>query len=118
MLAAITAVLSRCSGLVGSMGAFCKGASGRSIPEIIQGLISCSFRWIRPRRSSAKRSAESSAPSQGPSRPLALHLQPDVEHGGAITSSPRLAVGGMYRPADRLQEGLIHRAAQGLQGRT
>jgi hypothetical protein len=25
------------------MGAFCKGASGRLIPEIIQGLISCSF---------------------------------------------------------------------------
>jgi hypothetical protein len=25
------------------MWAFCKGASGRSIPEIIQGLISCSF---------------------------------------------------------------------------
>jgi hypothetical protein len=43
MLAAITAVLSRPSGLVGSMGAFCKGASGRSIPEIIQGLISCAF---------------------------------------------------------------------------
>jgi hypothetical protein len=42
MLAAITAVLSRRSGLIGSMGAFCKGASGRSIPEIIQGLISCS----------------------------------------------------------------------------
>jgi hypothetical protein len=43
MLAAITAVLSRPSGLVGSMGAFCKAASGRSIPEIIQALISCSF---------------------------------------------------------------------------
>jgi len=43
MLAAITAVLSRRSGLVGSMGAFCKTASGRSIPEIIQALISCSF---------------------------------------------------------------------------
>jgi hypothetical protein len=43
MLAAITAVLSRRSGLVGSIGAFCKGASGRSIPEIIQGLISNSF---------------------------------------------------------------------------
>lgn len=43
MLAAITAVLSRRSGLGGSMGAFCKGTSGRSIPEIIQGLISCSF---------------------------------------------------------------------------
>jgi hypothetical protein len=25
------------------MGAFCEGASGRSIPEIIQGLIICSF---------------------------------------------------------------------------
>jgi hypothetical protein len=25
------------------MGAFCKGASGRSIPEIIQALIICSF---------------------------------------------------------------------------
>jgi hypothetical protein len=25
------------------MGAFCKGASGRSIPEIIQGLISRAF---------------------------------------------------------------------------
>jgi hypothetical protein len=35
--------LSRPSGLDGSMWAFCKGASGRSIPEIIQGLISCSF---------------------------------------------------------------------------
>jgi hypothetical protein len=43
MLAAITAVLSRRSGLGGSMGAFCKGASGRSISEIIKGLISCSF---------------------------------------------------------------------------
>jgi hypothetical protein len=43
MLAAITAVLSRRIGLDGSMGAFCKGASCRSIPEIIQGLISCSF---------------------------------------------------------------------------
>jgi hypothetical protein len=43
MLAAITAVLSRPSGLVGSMGAFCKGASGCSIPEIIQALISRSF---------------------------------------------------------------------------
>jgi hypothetical protein len=43
MLAAITAVLSRPSGLGGSMGAFCKAASGRSIPEIIKGLISCSF---------------------------------------------------------------------------
>jgi hypothetical protein len=42
MLAAITAVLSRRIGLDGSMGAFCKGASGRSIPEIIQALISCS----------------------------------------------------------------------------
>jgi len=30
MLAAITAVLSRRSGLIGSMGAFCKGASGWS----------------------------------------------------------------------------------------
>jgi hypothetical protein len=44
MLAAITAVLSRRSGLVGSMGAFCKAASGRLIPEIIQALISRSFR--------------------------------------------------------------------------
>jgi hypothetical protein len=43
MLAAIAAVVSRRSGLVGSMGAFCKGASGRSIPEIIQGLISRAF---------------------------------------------------------------------------
>jgi hypothetical protein len=43
MLAAITAVLSRPSGLDGSMGAFCKAASGRSIPEIIQALISRSF---------------------------------------------------------------------------
>jgi hypothetical protein len=43
MLAAITAVLSRRSGLGGSMGAFCKGTSGRSIPEIIQALISRSF---------------------------------------------------------------------------
>ena len=43
MLAAITAVLSRRSGLGGSMGAFCKGASGRLIPEIIQALISRSF---------------------------------------------------------------------------
>jgi hypothetical protein len=43
MLGAITAVLSRPSGLVGSMGAFCKGASGRSIPEIFQALISCSI---------------------------------------------------------------------------
>jgi hypothetical protein len=43
MLAAITAVLSRPSGLGGSMGAFCKGARGRSIPESIQGLISSAF---------------------------------------------------------------------------
>jgi hypothetical protein len=43
MLAAITAMLSRRSGLGGSMGAFCKGASGRFILEIIQALISCSF---------------------------------------------------------------------------
>jgi hypothetical protein len=43
MLAAISAVLSRRSGLVVSMGAFCKAASGRSIPEIIQALISRSF---------------------------------------------------------------------------
>jgi hypothetical protein len=43
MLAAITAVLSRRSGLGGSMGAFCKGASDRLIPEIIQALISRSF---------------------------------------------------------------------------
>jgi len=43
MLAAITAVLSRRSGLIGSMGAFCKGTSGRSIPEIIQALFSCAF---------------------------------------------------------------------------
>jgi hypothetical protein len=43
MLAAITAMFSRPSGLVGSMGAFCKGASGRLIPEIIQALISRSF---------------------------------------------------------------------------
>ncbi|MFN9661289.1 MAG: hypothetical protein ACK6BC_13135 [Cyanobacteriota bacterium] len=42
-MAAITAMLSRRSGLGGSMGAFCKGASGRFIPEIIQALISCSF---------------------------------------------------------------------------
>jgi hypothetical protein len=33
MLAAITAVLSRPSGLDGSMGAFCKGASCRSIRD-------------------------------------------------------------------------------------
>jgi hypothetical protein len=43
MLAAITAVLSRRIGLIGSMGAFCKAANGRSIPEIIQALISGSF---------------------------------------------------------------------------
>ena len=43
MLAAITAMFSRPSGLVGSMGAFCKGATGRLIPEIIQALISRSF---------------------------------------------------------------------------
>ena len=59
--------------------------SGRSVPEIIQALISCSFPMDpAERQCSANRSAEASAPSQGPLRPLALHLQPDAEHGGAI----------------------------------